>query len=774
MSTLTYRGKVSRVFFSAPDGSFLAGVLLLDDAGAKQVGSSDIRFSAKLAARAGDKIEITGTWKRHPKFGNQFEAETGIVKMDESPEALAHLLASDDRFAGLGAVRARKVVDAALHLSPDGDLASALAEYAEEIAGRSGVKLDVVQNAARVWGERRGYFDALAHLVDQGWSNAQAHAIVTKFGENAPAIVKQDPYALIGRIARFGFRTVDAVALKIGVAPTDPQRLAAGLAYCLDQMSSNGNTWAARDALIDAALLELRPDSLDGENALRRVLDDLILAGAIYSDRSNEGFEMLADPVLASAEFEVFGYLLKGLANAPERADERPISLEGPRAAAIMPTLNSGQRAAVMGAWEHQVSLISGGAGVGKTYTMRAICEIAEENGLSVALCAPTGKAARKLATATGRQAMTIHRLLEPMFDEETGGFRFKRGPKNEVEALLVVVDEVSMVDVRLMRSLIRALSSGCRLILVGDHHQIPSVSPGAVLRDLLAAADRYPAAVNILTEIVRQAGDLAKNTTAILGGVISSKQGPSWGIEHMARGHEEGAPAIVARIVESVATAPEALEPFGRKLDLAWDIQVLSPMKKGPLGTYALNAHLQRLRQRLLGNPVPEPIGKDERPQPLAGDRVIWTKNDYELELFNGTQGVVMHIKKGKSMLLILEDGREVEIPWEKKQHIEVAYAMTIHKSQGSEWPFVVLVGSSSHWIMHDRNLLYTGASRAAEALTIVGDQPGLRHFAQERKSAMRQTFGALLVHGWAPRNPALAAAITGEAAQQVVDTEG
>lgn len=751
MQSETKRGIVRRVFFSNPTGPWMSGVLAPDDDG------PEIKFSGKVAANVGDKLELVGEWKIHPKYGKQFEAETGLVKMDESPDALVHLLATDKRFAGLGPARARKVVEAALALSRDGDIASSLNGFTDEIAQRSGVAYAIVENAAKVWNEKRGYFDSLAHLCGMGWSNAQAQTIVSVFGENAPSIVKSDPYMLIGKIPRFGFKTVDAIATKIGVASTDPARLSAGLAYVLDQMGGDGNTLTSREGLVGKSILELRPDTLDGEQRIRAALEGLINLGHIHVDTSPEGEEVVADARMAATEFEVFDRLLDGLGDS----DVSKLRLDGERAQAVAPTLNVDQYAALRGFSNFRVGVISGGAGSGKTYTMRAICEVAEENNLNVALCAPTGKAARKLAHATTRPAATIHRLLEPIFDEVTGAFSFKRNADNPLEEDLVIVDEVSMMDVRLMRSLLSALrrrqpgakgKPSARLLLVGDHNQIPSVSPGAILRDLLSAKDRFPGSVHILSKIVRQAGVLKRNTTAILDGLVVMDECPAWGVHRTEKGGEESAAEMVSKLVEAIVTSPEPLQPFDRPINLDFDIQVLAPMRKGPLGTASLNIHLQRLRQRLLGNPPPDPVKEDERAKPLPGDRVIWTRNDYTLDLFNGTQAIVVALQKGGSMLLFTEDGREVTIPPDKRANVELAYALTIHKSQGSEWPFVLLVASSSHWHMHDRNLLYTGASRASESLTILGDVTGMRHFAKERKSTTRETFGAYLVRGWRP----------------------
>jgi len=682
------------------------------------------------------------------------------VKMDESPDALAHLLATDARFRGLGPARARKVVDAALALSSDGSVASALREFPSEIAARSGVALDIVANAAEVWNSRRSYFDALAALAEQGWSGAQAQQIVHVFGENAATVVRGDPYMLIGRVARFGFRTVDAVARKMGVKSTDPARLAAGVAYCIDRIGDEGNTWTTREALLAESIEELRPDTLDGEAAIRVAIQSLIDSRHIHLDTSPLGTEIVADARMARAECEVFEKIMRALRDSvsdqqgeEQGADRpKPMRLDGPRARAILETLNAGQAAALRGFAQFRFGVISGGAGVGKTYLQKAVCEVAEESGLKVALCAPTGKAARKLAHATSRQAKTIHKTLEPAFDEQTHQFRFSRHEGYPLEVDLVVCDESSMIDVRLMRSLLAAIGPATRLVLVGDHNQIPSVSAGAVLRDILAAQASFPGAIHILSEIVRQAGVLARNTTAILDGVVTPAQCPAWTIQRTERGDEVGSAALCATIVERAVTAPEPLEPFGRMLDLAWDVQVLAPMRKGPLGIYALNAHLQKLRQRLLGNPEPEATEENKPPKPLVGDRIVWTENDYELDLLNGTQAIVVAIQKGGAMDIFTEDGREVTVPAGKRKNVELAYAMTIHKFQGSEAPLVVAVISSSHFIMADRNLLYTAISRASEAVIIFGDMAGISSFAKKRRSTSRETFGKFLVHGWRP----------------------
>jgi len=733
-------GNVTRVFYSNADTGWMAGKLRTDAA------PNEVSFAGKVFAEVGDTVELTGTWTQHPKYGTQFEAETGLVRMDESPEALIHLIASRDEFSGIGAKRAEKIVTTALTLSRDGDLGKALEDWSAEIAQRAKVPRKVVVKAAEEWQARRSAYSALAKVVELGWSSSQAQTIVDELGENAAAIVRADPYLLIGRVPRFGFRTVDAVALGSGRDATSPERFTAGLAYCLDRIATQGHTWTRREDLIHEATQELRPDTLEAEALILDSIDEMIRLGAIVEHSTSEG-EVIADAKLAQVELEVMRRLTSDLA---EPAGDR-LDLASPLAASKIATLNEGQRRALEGIAAHRVAVMSGGAGVGKTYTTDAICTAAEANGLRVALCAPTGKAARRLMTSSGREASTIHRLLEPLYQDHTGGFAFGRNEDKPLEADLVVVDEVSMVDVRLMSALLAALPDGCRLLLVGDHHQIPSVGPGAILRDLLAMRSRFPEAIHVLDEVVRQAGELERNTSAILDGVVAKKPSPAWAIVTDSD-DERTAEACVAQVAAMLSD--EFADCFGRRLDPAWDVQVLAPMKKGPLGVVALNTRLQALRQRMLGNLPPPPPEPGKMPKPVVGDRIIWTKNDYKLELHNGTQAIVTKIERNGTMELLLEDGREVQVKPGDRKNVELAYALTIHRAQGSEWPVVIVAISRSHYIMADRSLLYTAASRAALSLTIMGDPKGIHAFASQRRASARQTFGRLMGQGWRERN--------------------
>lgn len=730
-----FRGVVGRTFFANPDSPFTTGKINLED-------GSTASFAGACYLRTGDKVELTAEWIRHPKYGMQLKVLGARIEMDESVDGLVGMLSGDKSFKGLGPARAIAVVDAAQAISKDGDLLKTIIERPADVAERADVAIQIVTEAAKILKAGEERYRTIATLVEMGWSNAQGQTIEATLGESAPSLVRGNPYFLIGKVARFGFRTVDAVAIKSGIKTSDPNRLAAGLLFCLDRIGNDGHTWTTFDALIAQANQELRPDTLDAEARIGEAFGDLCTEGLITETTTPAGAKIVAETRTLVREMMVFDNLMAWI----DEDASRPVGI--PDDMPEVDELNDDQRLALDGTFQKRLSVITGGAGVGKTYTMRAVVDVASRNGLRVKLAAPTGKAAKRLREATDRDASTIHRMLEPQMTPD--GFRFTKNVGNPLEADLVIIDEVSMIDVSLMASVIEAIPEGCRLLLVGDHNQIPSVGPGAVLRDLLAVAPKYPDAIHVLTNIVRQAGDLARNTSAILDGVVVPDCPPVWSITKTESGSEHGAANTVAQIVEWAAT--NTIGAFDKPLDFAWEIQVLAPMKRGPLGTYLLNVELQKIRQRMLGNPPPPVTEKDKKPTPLVGDRIIWTKNDYELGLLNGTQALVREIKRGGAMEITTDSGREVTVEAAKKIHVEVAYAMTIHKSQGSEWPMVVLCASSAHWVMHDRNLLYTGASRASTALFIVGDQKGLRNFASQKKSTRRQTFGALMVHGWSP----------------------
>jgi exodeoxyribonuclease V alpha subunit len=404
----------------------------------------------------------------------------------------------------------------------------------------------------------------------------------------------------------------------------------------------------------------------------------------------------------------------------------------------VAPDLNAGQRLAVLAALRHNQVLICGGAGSGKTYTIAAIERVCTERGLKVVLAAPTGKAAKRIEQVVGREASTIHRLLE------FNGEEFKKGPDEPIEADVVIVDEVSMVDVPLAWRLYRALRLGrMALVLVGDHNQLPPVGPGNLLRDLI---ERRPIPTVLLDEVVRQAGVLKENSIAILRGEVRKTAEPKadgrrpW---YLCNQFDDalGAQRFLLELYEK--TLAEKL-----RFDLLADVQLLTPMRKGPLGVDALNVELQRLLQKKLWNVDVSELRPGRRPEFLVGDKVLQTRNDYRLDVMNGAVGTVVDVDRHARTLRLRFDDREFEIDRHgpEAQRLSLAYALTIHKAQGSEFRCAVIVVHKAHSFMHHRNLFYTGVTRAREVAVVVGDRWGMRHCAEKQQVERRKTFLSVL----------------------------
>jgi exodeoxyribonuclease V alpha subunit len=404
----------------------------------------------------------------------------------------------------------------------------------------------------------------------------------------------------------------------------------------------------------------------------------------------------------------------------------------------VAPQLNEGQRAAVLTVLENSISLISGGAGSGKTFTVSAVTDIFEEHDLRVVLAAPTGKAAKRLEQVVGHSASTIHRLLG--FNGKT----YVRGPEDPIDADVIIIDEVSMVDIPLAWHLFRTIDlERTAVVLVGDHNQLPPVGPGNLLRDLTQSR---AVPMVLLDTVVRQAGVLKENSIAVLGGEIRKTSDPE----------DSGRRAwyVVDQFTDQSDAQRFLLELFGNVLDerlsfhLRDDVQVLTPTHKGPLGTRALNAELQRLIQKKLWSveaPVPKP---GRRPKFLVHDKVIQTRNNYELGVMNGAMGKVTRIGRDGSMTIEF-DGVPVDIESGSPnlQDLQLAYALTIHKAQGSEFPCAIVVVHKAHSFMHHRNLLYTGVTRARKTAVIIGDRWGMQNCARKRRQDERKTFLSLLL---------------------------
>jgi exodeoxyribonuclease V alpha subunit len=625
------RGIVDAVFYSGP--TFSAGRLVTPDGG-------EVKFAGKVFVREHDAVRLEGRWVTHPKYGRQFEAEFLGHDMELDPEGLANFLANHPDIKGIGPAKARLIAD---RFGTDFD--TAIRNEPESVAAVAKVPVETIGELRRVWIANRDFNHAMSHLAAYGLTHHQVTTLVGKFGSQVVATLERDPYVLMREIPGFGFKRVDKIARKMGAPKDLPSRIRAGIQYCVLSALDDGDCWVEYEDLLDRANTLLVMDTLDSREVIERHLEALIEEGVLVS-RALERL-IVADPEIHRMETELAAMFRESRRRGPHAVAELDALLDVEGA-----ELTPEQREAVRNALTFSISLMTGGAGSGKTYAVSTIVSIAERLERKVVLAAPTGKAAKRLEEVVGHEASTIHRLLG------FNGHSYARDARSPIEADILVVDEVSMVDVALAWRLFQAVDlTRTTVVLVGDHNQLPPVGPGNLLRDLVKSR-MIP--TTILTRIIRQAGVLKENSTAILSGEVrpttevhNGARRPWYVIDRFS--DREDVRRMLLLLFEEVLA-----ERLG--YDLLRDVQVLTPTHKGPLGTAELNVALQRLLQKKLrGCDVPD-VPSGHRPVFYAGDKVIQTRNDYELGVMNGAVGFVLEAT-AKGGLTVEFDGAVVEI---------------------------------------------------------------------------------------------------------------
>lgn len=640
----------------------------------------------------GQRLVAEGQWVQDSRFGRQFKVERSLVEDPRTLRGMERYLAST--LPGVGEELARRIVE---HFGLEClRVIQETPERLAEVPGIRGKTLERIQAEARV--EQAGR-EVMVML--RGWelSPSVCRRVIEAFGADALAVVQRRPYRLT-EVKGVGFRTADAIARAQGVQRDDPDRVAAAVQYLLESAEEDGSCFLPEGVLV-ARLQELE---VDGRVAVA-TLDQLAGRGLVTRmDAPTEPARPVYRPSMARTEAAVARRLRDRAGGAPVAVDLRPLE------ARLDIELSAGQREAVRVALGHAASVITGGPGTGKTTVVKVLLAAARQRGERWLLCAPTGRAARRLAETTGQEARTIHRLLEVQIPS----MEFKKGEDDPLDADAVLVDEASMVDIRLMESLLAALPDRARLVLVGDHDQLPSVGPGRVLRDCIGSG-RVPVAR--LTEVYRQAQDsgIVKNAWRINHGELPVSGEREEGRRDCFVLEREDALDLRQLLVQVVV---ERLPRHG--FDPRADVQVLTPMHAGPLGTVALNEALQATL-----NPTGPELRVGKRVFRL-GDRVIQTRNDYENDVFNGDVGTV--VEAHPASLTVDYDGRRVDYPPDGLDTLELAYAISIHKSQGSEYPAVVVVVHHAHFVMLRRNLLYTGLTRARRFACVLASHRALR----------------------------------------------
>jgi exodeoxyribonuclease V alpha subunit len=651
---------------------------------------------------AGEWITASGLWVSDRVHGLQFKAEVIKTTPPTGAEGIERYLASG-QMRGIGPAMAKRIVAAF------GEATFEVIEaHPERLTEVTGIGPWRAAKIVAGWAEQKAVREIMIFLHAHGVGTARAVRIFKTYGHEAIKVMTEDPYRLARDVRGIGFRTADAIAAKLGLAKTAPQRLRAGVSFALQTATDEGHC-----ALPVAMLASLAHKLLE--------VDAALIAAAI-TDELRRGEEVIADTV--SDEPCVF---LKGLHAAERLIAERLVA----RATGDLPwadinidkavpwveaktgkTLAPSQRAALALVLSSKLAVVTGGPGVGKTTLLDSALRILTAKGVRVLLAAPTGRAAKRMAEQTGLEAKTVHRLLE--IDPKHGGF--SRNEDNPLDCDLLVVDETSMVDVPLMNALTRAVPEHAALLLVGDVDQLPSVGPGQVLADIIASG-RVPVAR--LTEVFRQA---AESRIVVNAHRINAGQMP----ELSPKG--EVSDFYCVEITEPEEGVNKLIEMVSRRipqrfgLDPLKDIQVLTPMNRGVLGARNLNHELQRVLN-------PSPTGFVERFgwRFSPGDRVMETQNDYDREVFNGDLGTVERLDEEEGALVVSFEGREVIYPYGELDTLVPAFATTIHKSQGSEYPAVVIPVTTQHYTMLARNLVYTGVTRGKRLVVLVGQRKAL-----------------------------------------------
>jgi len=711
------RGIVDAVFYSGP--TFSAGRLVTPDGG-------EVKFAGKVYVREHDAVRLEGRWVTHPKYGRQFEVEFLGHDLELDPEGLAHFLANHPDIKGIGPAKARLIADRF-----GGDFDAAIRNEPESVAAVAKVPVETIGELRRIWIANRDFNHAMSHLAAYGLTHHQVTTLVGKFGSQVVAILAHDPYVLMREIPGFGFKRVDKIARKMGTPKDLASRIRAGIQYCVLSALDDGDCWVEYEDLLDRATTLLVMDTLDSREVIERHLEALIAEGVLVSQALER--LIVADPEIHRMETELAAIFRESRQRQPHAVADLDalLDVEGGE-------LTPEQREAVSNALTFSISLMTGGAGSGKTYAVSTIVSIADRLERKVLLAAPTGKAAKRLEEVVGHEASTIHRLLG------FNGHTYARDAMNPIEADILVVDEVSMVDVALAWRLFQAVDlTKTAVVLVGDHNQLPPVGPGNLLRDLVKSR---AVPTTVLTRIIRQAGVLKENSTAILAGEVrptadvrEGARRPWYVIDRFS--DREDVRRMLLLLFEQVLQ-----ERLG--YDLLRDVQVLTPTHKGSLGTAELNIALQRLLQKKLrGFDVPDVLS-GHRPIFYAGDKVIQTRNDYELGVMNGAVGYVVEAT-AKGALTVEFDGAVVEIEpgSDAASRLQLAYACSVHKVQGSEFPCAVVIAHKSHSFMHHRNLLYTAVTRAQESVILLGDRWGIENCAAKRQVDRRNTFLSFLL---------------------------
>lgn len=751
----TLTGTVERVYYSSE--RFAAGQLRL--------ANGDVApFRAKFSCNEGQHVTFRGAWVTDPKYGRQFDAQSLVYEMDITSAGLAHWLCSNPAFFGIGPVKSKLIADAF------GENFDEMIRHDPATVMRVGkLTASQIKILQREWiasAERNGLFTWLSQYE---LTPTQMNNLYERYGMDARRILENDPYILCREVDGYGFARTDLIAQKMGTPKMHPGRLRACLNDLVYSITDAGHCWIEARELLKMAENKLGVDTLLEREQVKRTARDMCAAGElVYETTAGEQgtITRIAHPAIYRAEKFLLDTFREARAYPPADAptgDQLEYLID------MLPDLHPTQERALRMALASRICVISGEAGTGKTYLLNAIRRAFHLRGKTVLMCAPTGKAAKRIEELCNRDApagddhripaFTIHGALgyNPFSGNDEEKWAFNR--ENPLDCDVLLVDECGMLDVLLAQRVFEAVDlEKTQVILFGDHQQLPPVGPGNLLRDLLNG--NFVPTI-ILDQIMRQAGTLKENSIAVLRGSVPDTTPGEPGVPRpWYRLHTCDTPELVLRSLLHIIEFE--LPKIGLADPHFW--QVLVPQHGTAIGTQSLNLHLQRLVQRVkFGNELPEIIldaqGRLPRAKLYPGDRVIQTRNNYRLGVMNGAQGYVVAVDVDvyppNDEDRKQQPQRGIEVDWsdggpaqiigiagEDLADIQLAYALTVHKAQGSEYPCAIVICSRTHSFMLSRNLLYTAVTRARQTCVLIGDWLGMRRAVTTVNTQARRTW--------------------------------
>ena len=726
----TVTGYIDHIIFRNDQNGYTVMVL-------KQTGEEELTCVGTFPdISQGATIEASGNYIHHPVYGKQFQIASFTEKMPEDSLAMERYLGSG-AIKGIGAALAARIVRRFGE-----DTFRIVEEEPERLSEIKGISEKKAREIAAQVTEKADMRRAMIFLQKYGISLNLGAKIYQKYGQSLYNVLQENPYRLAEDISGVGFKIADEIAGRIGIQADSDYRIRSGMLYVLLQASGEGHIYLPKEELFRRAASLLQVDISYME---KHLMDMAIDRKVVLKEREKETIVYPSQHYYL--ELNTARMLCELNVSCPEdeKSTEKRIAQIEKETGTVLDEM---QKKAVREATSNGLFVLTGGPGTGKTTTINAIIRFFESEGAELRLAAPTGRAAKRMTEATGYEAQTIHRLLElsgmPEEEREGHAVQFERNAQNPLEADVIIIDEMSMVDIFLMHSLLLAVTAGTRLILVGDENQLPSVGPGNVLRDIIRS-ESFP--VVELKKIFRQASesDIVVNAHKINRGEQVIPDNKSRDFFFLKRYDADIIIRVVIALIQEKMPRYVQAKPF--------DIQVLTPMRKGLLGVERLNQILQRYLN-------PPENGKKERELGgqlfRQGDKVMQVKNNYQLEwevrgkygipvekgvgVFNGDTGILAEINEfAETATVEFEDGRCAEYSFKQMEELELAYAITIHKSQGSEYPAVVIPLLSGPQMLLNRNLLYTAVTRARKCVTIVGSEETFGEMIRNEKQQRR-----------------------------------